>query len=49
MVITANRNTVKVKKVEGDIAVNEHQVHEQELKYEDVIQAGNAKFLFLPK
>ena len=48
-VFIANRNGVIIKKIEGSILVNEKEVNEKELKYEDVIQAGSTKLLYLPK
>ena len=48
-IITANRNGVKIRKIESPIIVNEKSVIEKELKYEDVIQLGNVKLLYLPK
>ena len=48
-IFAANRNGVTLRKVQGPLLVNDKAVIEQELKYEDVIQAGSAKLLYLPK
>jgi len=48
-IFTANRNGINLRKIDGNLLVNDKSIIEQELKYEDVIQAGTAKLLYLPK
>lgn len=47
-VFRANRDGVVVEGIQGPLIVNDETVKKQELKYEDVIQIGSAKFLYLP-
>jgi len=47
-VLRANREGVVVEEIQGPLTVNDEAVKKQELKYEDVIQIGSAKFLYLP-
>ena len=48
-VLTANRDGVIIKNNKGTILVNDQPATEYELKYEDVIQIGDAKLFYLPK
>ena len=48
-VLTANRDGVIIKDNKGVVLVNDQPVTEYELKYEDVIQIGDAKLFYLPK
>ena len=45
----AGKNGVIIKKEEGPVMVNDKPITERELKFEDVIQIGSAKILYLPK
>jgi hypothetical protein len=48
-VLTANRDGVIIKDNKGAVLVNDQPVVTNELKYEDVIQIGDAKLFYLPK
>ncbi len=48
-VLTANRDRVAIKNNKGTVLVNDQPAGDQELKYEDVIQIGDAKLFYLPK
>ena len=48
-VLTANRDRVAIKNNKGAVLVNDQPAGDQELKYEDVIQIGDAKLFYLPK
>ncbi len=48
-VLSAGRGGVSIQPLNGTVIVNDKKTAEHELKYEDVIQLGNAKLLYLPK
>ena len=45
----SRKDSVTVKKDQGEVLVNDQSVSDKELKYEDVIQIGSAKLLYLPR
>jgi hypothetical protein len=47
--LVAKSNTVFIQESEGSVLVNDQPIIKHELKYEDVIQIGEAKLLYLPK
>ncbi len=44
----SDKNEVVIEKLEGDIIVNDEKTEKKRLQYEDVIQTGSVKLLFLP-
>ena len=46
---SADNNGVTISEEQGKVLVNDFEVSSQELKYEDVIQIGSAKLLYLPR
>lgn len=47
--LTADREGVTVKGVDGTVQVNDRPIADHQLKYEDVIQIGNARLFYLPR
>ena len=47
--LSANKDGVIINDNKGSVLVNDQPVEKHELKYEDVIQVGDAKLFYLPK
>ena len=48
-VLSAGRGGVSIQPLNGTVIVNDRKEEKHDLKYEDVIQLGDAKLLYLPK